>query len=1011
MSTDAGGGHGRRLDWLLPAWLEDADAYDQSINEDMMTVYYTVAVNVIVLVFCVMFFSIYRRYDDKIYAPKADLMPERTPPKIPNNTTFGWIYDVYSIDDNVLIDKGGYDVLFFIRFYRISFKIFLCFAIYAWGVLLPINGTGNAATDDNSFELWSMTNIKQGSSRCWYHLIGIYILTGITIYFLEKEFVVYAKHRHIYLRQRRAHLRTVLVEGIPHKMRSTVTLATYFEALYPNSVLSVRLGQDLRYLDRLVARREEAVAKLERCLYAQHHKQPRPTVRLPNMLERVDAIRYYSQILEDLNDAISKEQEKARRLANHADRAEGGAAIDVIEGFLHVTEIGSLKRLLRGRNGGVDKWSLRSNSFKSQSALSSSSSGNIAAAAAALGEKTMAITPADTTQGQVQDSGAAETGLASALARPLNPSDLAAASSEDSTIAAISATSKGHQLSYSAVDISSSKAAAAAAAAAASSSSKSELYRMTGRDFVSPPPLRGSARTAAAAGKSFLVYKLTWAEWLWALWTAPSPSDCWRRLKEGRNAEDHEHFSAQRDLDGGNGWERGERGSRGYAAGEATALISPPEERRMFLSKAFVTFKTFTAATTARQVVHMQLAGHMAVTEAPEPSDMTWINLYSTRTGTLMRRFIVESAVILLIIVWVAPVTLISFVVSEEALRRYSPFIDYWCEHSELFLSAVELVQPGALVAIMNLLPPILTALALLEGCVSFSSNQFRSFDRYFTFQVINVFLVTTIAGSVIDCVKEIYQDPSSAFELLGTSLPKMGGYFTNYLIMKAFIGLGMEIMRIPAMCSAAVKYVFTSNVTPRERRAQPLFGSVRAMSNPGWFPFSKIYAQDVLLVVLCASYACIAPLLLAGGLCYFAGASFVYKHQMLYVYEPIYETGGRWWPKIARCFIVALLFAQASMVGMLVLKETYTQVYFLAILILITSFYYWTAASTYEPLARQLPFDMAVSMDLDQQNSASPCEEELAGHEDYSQPSLRTGFVMPDVEFKLDKDVNPTDL
>lgn len=295
----------------------------------------------------------------------------------------------------------------------------------------------------------------------------------------------------------------------------------------------------------------------------------------------------------------------------------------------------------------------------------------------------------------------------------------------------------------------------------------------------------------------------------------------------------------------------------------------------------------------------------------------------------------------------------------------------------------------------------------MLEGCVSFSSNQFRSFDRYFTFQVINVFLVTTIAGSVIDCVKDIYTDPSSAFALLGTSLPKMGGYFTNYLIMKAFIGLGMEIMRLPAIFAAVLKAVFTSNVTPRDRNAQPLFGSIRAMHNPGWFPFSKIYAQDLLLVVLCATYACIAPLILAAGLCYFGGASYVYKHQMLYVYEPIYETGGRWWPKTARCFVVALLFAQATMVGMMILKETYTEIYFLALIIVMTSSYYWLAASTYEPLAAQLPFDMATSMDLDQESFS----DELVGAGDYIQPSLRANLVIPIVEFPLSKPGDPMGL
>lgn len=176
---------------------------------------------------------------------------------------------------------------------------------------------------------------------------------------------------------------------------------------------------------------------------------------------------------------------------------------------------------------------------------------------------------------------------------------------------------------------------------------------------------------------------------------------------------------------------------------------------------------------------------------------------------------------------------------------------------------------------------------------------------------MINVFLVTTIAGSVIDCIKDIYYDPASAFYLLGNSLPKMGGFFTNYMIVKAFAGLGMEIIRLPAMFSAFLKYLLTPNVTPRDRKMTPLFGGIRAMDNPGWFPYAKVYAQDILQVVVCATYACIAPLTLAAGLCYFAGASFIYKHQMLYVYEPSFETGGKWWPKMARCFVVALLFAQ----------------------------------------------------------------------------------------------------
>jgi hypothetical protein len=312
----------------------------------------------------------------------------------------------------------------------------------------------------------------------------------------------------------------------------------------------------------------------------------------------------------------------------------------------------------------------------------------------------------------------------------------------------------------------------------------------------------------------------------------------------------------------------------------------------------------------------------------------------------------------------------------------------------------VELVQPGALVMIMNFLPPILTALGILEGCISFSSNQFKSFDRYFTFQIINVFLVTAIAGSVIDCIKEIYLDPASTFKLLGNSLPKMGAYFTNYMFMKAFIGLGMEIMRVPALFSATLKTLFTANTTPRDKKMTPLFGGVRAMSNPGWFPFAKIYAQDIMLVVVCATFACIAPLALIPGLLYFLNASYIYKHQMLYVYEPTFETGGKWWPKVARCIVVALLFAQCTMVGMMILKETFTEIYFLAIIVAVTTFYYYRVYSIYEPLAAQLPLDMATAMDLDQKIF----HDDLKGAEGYLQPGLRAGIVLPEVEFPIHK-------
>ncbi len=104
----------------------------------------------------------------------------------------------------------------------------------------------------------------------------------------------------------------------------------------------------------------------------------------------------------------------------------------------------------------------------------------------------------------------------------------------------------------------------------------------------------------------------------------------------------------------------------------------------------------------------------------------------------------------------------------------------------------------------------------------------------------------------------------------------------------------------------------------------------------------------------------------------------------------------------MARCIVVALLFAQATMVGMFALKQTYVEVYFTALLTAFTTVYYWYVSSIYEPLANQLPLDMAMAMD---RQLAALGEEEhakLDGADDYLQPAIRAGPVQPDVEFEL---------
>ncbi|CAN0370276.1 unnamed protein product, partial [Hapterophycus canaliculatus] len=73
--------------------------------------------------------------------------------------------------------------------------------------------------------------------------------------------------------------------------------------------------------------------------------------------------------------------------------------------------------------------------------------------------------------------------------------------------------------------------------------------------------------------------------------------------------------------------------------------------------------------------------------------------------------------------------------------------VDNLCRRSSLFESMIELVQPTAVITVMATLPLLLRWVGHFEGILAESWIQMQTLSRYFTFQVLNVFLVTTIAG------------------------------------------------------------------------------------------------------------------------------------------------------------------------------------------------------------------------------------------------------------------------
>jgi hypothetical protein len=404
--------------------------------------------------------------------------------------------------------------------------------------------------------------------------------------------------------------------------------------------------------------------------------------------------------------------------------------------------------------------------------------------------------------------------------------------------------------------------------------------------------------------------------------------------------------------------------------------------------KAFVVMKTFAAATIAIQSMHSSKPGAMQVTSAPEPRDVLWQNVYVSKGATRTRSILGDFLVIVIISFYIIPIALVSLLVSETALVASSPRLAQLDQATTLFSSVISLVQPLCIVMIQQILPPLFMAIGKLEGLICFSDIQMRAFSRYFLFQVLNVFLVTTIAGSIFDTIAIIVETPEAAFEMLGNSLPRMSSFFITFVMTKTFIGLGLELVRTMSLVQATARYLIFPNATLRT--ARKVVAGLRAIDDPGWFPFHKILAQDMLVVVISVVFAVVAPLVLLPCALFCLFSRIMWTHHHLYVYESVFESGGQFWPKIFRRFIFGLIIAQATITGQFILKEARHEAYATIALMFMTYLFLRSTRARYDPTSSTLPLEVATVMDISlsqEEKAKRKAQEEAEKQSETSRP------------------------
>ena len=134
----------RRLDFLIPSWLEDPTAFSQRPDLGFGAIASVTVANAVVSVVCLAIFEILR-HRGAFFCPKAAYQPERVPAVVHFDCNGGdarggyarggararrscrwplqWVSELLALDEETILQCAGFDALVYLRFISMAFKV------------------------------------------------------------------------------------------------------------------------------------------------------------------------------------------------------------------------------------------------------------------------------------------------------------------------------------------------------------------------------------------------------------------------------------------------------------------------------------------------------------------------------------------------------------------------------------------------------------------------------------------------------------------------------------------------------------------------------------------------------------------------------------------------------------------------------------------------------------------------------------------------------------------------
>lgn len=277
---------------------------------------------------CILFFMLYsilkkQPGNFEVYAPR--LLAEGKSKRISHFNlerllpSPGWVRRAWQPSEEELLSSSGLDTVVFMRIFIFSFRVFLVAGILGIFVLLPVNCVGDQLKSidfsdfsNNSLDLFTISNVKNGSKWLWLHFCSVYIVTVWVCYLLyyEYKYISLKRIAYFYSSKPQPHQFTILVHSIPVSAGSSVgdTVENFFTEYYPSTYLSNVVVRRTNRLRGLINDAKKLYKKLDRLQSEPNQPKLKRGCCFGLFGEKVDLVDQYEKKLEGLEENVRLEQ-------------------------------------------------------------------------------------------------------------------------------------------------------------------------------------------------------------------------------------------------------------------------------------------------------------------------------------------------------------------------------------------------------------------------------------------------------------------------------------------------------------------------------------------------------------------------------------------------------------------------------------------------------------------------------------------------------------------------------